>query len=324
VRRALAALLAAVACAAFSAPAGAASLPVPQSLETLMQRKLASESASSGAGAPVFEATVAPAAPPGYEVEVFGVGRAIAIAIGQDSKAGFRTAYYAVRGTVGRGRLEARFGNLGSISMRFHPNAPGLGRCSGGSKFRISHGFYAGRLRFRGEGGYISLDVHRAPGQIIDLDGTCSGHGGHAAARASSAETFVEPESTYLDAGWKDGVSSVDLLAFDERKGASFLVKTETSRGGMAISRSALIGSRRGQVKADRALTSCRVQGPAPLHGAATYAAAPDGTKTWKGKLTVNMLGEPGVGLTGPRFDEVELGRASALTLLFIFLENLF
>lgn len=323
-RVALAVLLAVATCAVAAAPATAAPAApsLPQNLSQLVQQKLSGLGAEIGPEAPSFEATIVPAGPPGYEVEVFGVGRSVAIAIGHKSKTGLMAATYAVRGTITRNRVEAHFGNLGSISMRFQPSAPARGRCLG--RFRLGHarGLYVGRLRFRGEGGYINLDTRRARGAITSVS-SCPGHGERSTARTSSTKTYFEPELSYLTAAWKHGVSSVGFLAIGDKKGGAFLVSSEASRGGMAIERTALIAGRRALLTADDALTSGRVQGPAPFHGAATYAAGADGVRTWQGKLTINLLGEPRLPLTGPQFDEVELGSAPELSLLFFLIESL-
>jgi hypothetical protein len=328
-RPALAALLAVAACALLAAPAAAAPARLPRDLDAVVRQKLASASAErpKDAAASFFDATVSPAAPRGYEVEVFGLGNSVGIAVGKKTKGGLLATTYTVRGTVTRGRIEGRFGKLGSISMRFHPVRSVTDHCLYGIGIATRGGYYTGGLRFQGEGGYISLHTHRARGKVTQLELGChghGGHGGHSGARASSTNTYYEPETSYLLGGWKHGVSSLEFLAIDDgKKGASFLVKTETSRGRIAIERLAVVGGHRGVVDSDRALTSGRVQGPAPLHGAATYTATPDGAKFWKGKLSINLLGEPHLPLTGPKFEEVEFGRGSALQLLFLLLESL-
>ncbi|HVO52980.1 MAG TPA: hypothetical protein VMT37_01050 [Solirubrobacterales bacterium] len=263
-----------------------------------------------------------------YEAVVVGNGGAVSIEVARHYPGGISLADYVVRGTVSRGRIQGRFGHLGAVSMRFHRSSRPLAppRCHG--PFGILHrpGTYTGRLHFRGEDGYVSLDVGRSQGFILEYDSRCQrGRGSSASARTSSTRTSFEPEYAFLDAGWKHGIGSVNFLASDDKKHgkADFIVSSETSRGRMAIKRIALLSAVHGTVKIDDAFTSGRVTAPAPFHGAGTFAAAPDGTKTWKGKLSVDLLGEPRVPLTGPDFDEVEMGRATGLTLFFLFLGSL-
>jgi hypothetical protein len=321
-------LLVALACAACAAPAAAAGAPLPHDVSGLV-RKLAGPPGGGGQRTP-FEMEMTLPGPDGYEAEVFGLGRAVGLVVGRSYSSGISAASYIVRGTVSRGRLQARFGNLGSVSMRFQPAArrrpPDPPRCKGHSRFLHRRGLYTGRLRFRGEGGYVSLDTRRAKGRITELDPRCNRarEASSPAARASSTRTRIGPEHSFLETGWKHGVSSASFLAIeDEPHKADFIVNTETSRGGMAVRRIALFPGLHGVVKTDDALTSGRVTAPAPFHGAGTYSAAPDGTKTWKGRLSVDLPGEPHVPLTGPQFDEVEMGRASGLELLFLLFESL-
>ena len=49
------------------------------------------------------------------------------------------------------------------------------------------------------------------------------------------------------------------------------------------------------------ALTSASIEPPPPFHGKGTYRAAPDGTTSWTGPLSVSLPGAPRLPLTGER-----------------------
>jgi hypothetical protein len=68
--------------------------------------------------------------------------------------------------------VEADFGEVGSVAMRFRPS----GRmthsrrhrgCVGPDRYTIRFGVFTGSIRFRGEGGYTSADVHRVKGRQV-------------------------------------------------------------------------------------------------------------------------------------------------------------
>ena len=87
-------------------------------------------------------------------------------------------------------------------------------------------------------------------------------------------------------------MTSASLLALKTKRGRTELfADTQTSRGRMAIVRAAsLVGGRRA-LRLNDALTSGRLAGPAPISGAAKFAAAPDGARTWRGGLTIDFPG---------------------------------
>ncbi len=269
----------------------------------------------------------------GYVVNAFGLRDVVGITVERDYGRSARATTYVVRGTVTRGRLQASFGKLGSISMRFRPAASRGGGSSAGCfrGFGLSHrrGVFVGRLHFRGEGDYIKVDVKRAKGSILEIDQGCkekSPNRRAARARASGSGSNVnnEEESSYLKATWHHGITQVNFLALEDEDGRSdYLASTLTAKGRMAILRTALLLGAKAKFVADDALTHAKLTPPSPFHGSGTFRSTADGQQTWDGDLAVNFPGYPRFPLTGPEFDHVELGRGSDLLLFFLLLESL-
>jgi len=77
---------------------------------------------------------------------------------------GHETAAYGTKDWHLEGQeLTAHFGGLGDLHMTFQ-GAPDLGKHCGDQT--DINGKFVGEFRFRGEGGYISFDMHSAPGQL--------------------------------------------------------------------------------------------------------------------------------------------------------------
>jgi hypothetical protein len=256
----------------------------------------------------------------GYRVTVLGFGETVALAVQRGS---FSGTAYLVRGTATRRRLQASFGAFGSVSMRFQPapNQPqSQSSCRGHHRFLSRRGVYVGKLRFKGEGGYVSVDARRAKGTIREIVLRCPGSSLRRRPAAFAAHPSPEgrfgPERPFLAAFWRHGITSVEFAALATQRGNDFIVDTETSMGRMAILRSALLLHAKGVFTHDDQLTSARVAPPAPFHGAGTYRAAPDGTKAWSGPLSVNFPGLSRFPLTGSPF-EVEFGLVPGDPLFF-------
>jgi hypothetical protein len=306
-----------VACLGMAPAAGAEWLePTPrqQGARELI-RELAVEETADGHGTLPFHSRFDLKAKGGYRVAVVSQGESVVVAVQRG--AGFATTGYVVRGTATRGRIQASFGKLGMVSMRFRPSANRTWvhphrSCRGSHRFLARSGVYVGRFRFRGEDGYVSVDVKRAKGSVREVAPECVGRGSRSpfaeGATQSAAEGRDRPEHAFLTASWREGITATEFLVLEGRDGRNdYLFETETAQGRMAIVRAAILFGAHGQFTHDDALTTARVAPPPPFHGAGTYRVAPDGTKTWQGKLSVSMPGDADIPLTGSPF-EVEFG----------------
>lgn len=239
----------------------------------------------------------------GYDVEVTTSGTAVFLIVrkGRFDKRLVATAYLA-RGVATPERLQATFGNLGRLSMRFREsrNRTWVGKrrnCRGRQRFVKRRGIFVGSLRFKGEDGYIPLRVKRAKGSVVTVARKCL--------RQRRPRGPVAQQSSHqavLIALARDGVDFTGFLTVGGRK-TTFLATHEEVRGNMAIIKVAVVRNRQEPFWVNEAVTRARVSPPAPFHGTGRYKAGPDGTTAWFGDLSVNFPGAPRFPLVGPGFD---------------------
>jgi hypothetical protein len=220
------------------------------------------------------------------------------------------TAYIA-RGTVTSHRLQATFGELGSVAMHFRPSSNRSWQkprrhCDGAGRFINRRGVFVGDLRFTGEGGYVSVHAHRAKGQVSSIAPQCdSGAPVQRVKRASrpSSAGPPGPESKFLSASWRHAVTSASFAAIGKGGLTIFFASTQQSDGSVAKLRFAFGFGAPKAFAVDDALTFARVSPPRPFRGTGTYRAAADGTTTWTGSLSVNFPGAAHFPLTGEPFE---------------------
>jgi hypothetical protein len=255
----------------------------------------------------------------GYEVTVIAVRGIVVLEVARtrsDVSASLRrgravTAYVA-HGTVTPGRIEATFGRLGRVAMRFHPSGrvvrPEPSRHCRSVQLTRRFGVFAGSVRFTGEGHYIAVHAHRARGLVRGpRKFDCATRSFHSDPKRLSRPAGHWPKSTptILAAFWRHVVSSTDFFSFQVGKKTLYLTVTEESKGSMAEVRYAAVIAPSETFVFDDALTSATVKPPAPFHGRGSYAAAPDGTKSWTGSLSVSLPGEARFPLTGSQFEDM-------------------
>lgn len=238
-----------------------------------------------------------------YNVGVSTYGGGLFLGVWRGDKKGRSMTAYLAKGVARPERLQATFGKFGKIAMRFRPsrNLEPSRSCSFGRVLIHQHGVFVGSLKFRGEGGYVSIHLHRAKATILRLGKRCHVHRHHDFDFSELEFLFAKPEAAML-AFSRDGVDSTAVLAIAAKKRSTFLAVDEESRGKLAIVRLALV-HKPGTLKFDEALTSGRLVPPAPFHGTGRYHAFPDGTYTWSGNLNINFPGAPHFPLTGPSFE---------------------
>jgi hypothetical protein len=242
----------------------------------------------------------------GYKVGVHTFGAAVVLEVWRGRKGQRTSTAYLARGVATRERLQATFGQFGKISMRFRESRNRTWRgkrrsCRGAGRFVKRRGVFVGNLRFRGEGGYVSVRVRRAKGAVVSEAEKCRGQR-RSPSLAGLGFLLFDLESALLALA-HDGVDSTAFISLEDRRGTFSLVFDEESRGKLAIVRTGVVRSQR-PVRVNEALTSARLSPPPPFHGTGRYRAFPDGTTTWSGDLSVNFPGAPRFPLTGPEFEE--------------------
>lgn len=195
-------------------------------------------------------------------------------------------------------RVEARLGQLGRISVAFHPSGrsrvttlgPGSGEgCGGPTRIVRRLGSFRGTVEFQGEDGYTSVHATSAPGSIgTPLPSGCA------------AASFTRPVSGAMPAAVLSAVDRRAGARFEARTTGSGVAFTATWRerlaGGLAVARRAYAGAPRGSFAFGRGLTWAKVTPPAPFSGAARF-----GDASWTGSLSATFPGGA-IPMTGPGF----------------------
>ena len=306
-------LLLAPVLALLTAPAWAAAAPPTGSRMSApaQLRELVRERTGQGGSAARFRPSFLVESHNGYLVAVGGDGDNVVVYVLYGRHADSVTGYVA-RGVVTPHRLAASFGKFGRVSMRFREVRNRTWErsnrdCRGSGRFENRLGTFVGEFNFRGEGGYVSVQARRAKGQVSSVAPQCQGRRRRAGERVTlathpSQNGFFGPERPYLLSDWRSGVHSARFAAVKDRE-SIFLASTEQAHGKFAIFRLALqVATSPKAIEVSNALTSAKVSPPAPFSGTGSYRAAPDGTVSWTGPLTVNFPGAPRYPLTGPPF----------------------
>ncbi len=241
-------------------------------------------------------------------------------------RAGERSAYfvneYAVhnQGSLAHGAIRARFGSLGSFSLRFRPSgdvrADVEEDCEGRPGF-TEYGRFVGHAAFHGERGFLHFAISSGAGAIAhSFRLKCEkGRRYPPEPPRSSLRAYVAPGSFFSVTGniallyasaHKHG-RYVGVTAGhheEEPPGAQVRIGVLESRGKMAIGRYGLLYAGPGTL-----LTSlpgvhpatATLAPPAPFFGAASYQQKAADSRSWTGTLGVELPGLR-LPLTGPGF----------------------
>ncbi len=259
----------------------------------------------------------------GYTVSVVGEGDIVVVQVSKpippgngnalEKLIGFKRAVtaYVARGTVSSRRITASFGKFGKVDVRFRPSgrvveSPPRHRCRGTDHFTSKLGVFVGGVRFSGEQQYIAVRSHRVKGRIrTPLHLRCSSlpSGLFSSPRARPVRQHPVFTPTFLAATSRHGVSAAELITVRVGKTTLFAAITEEGLGSMARIRYALATAPSTKSFArNEALTEATITPPVPFRGKGTYRAAPDGTTSWTGPLSVSFPGAPRLPLAGEAF----------------------
>ncbi len=301
--------------------AGALDIPAaaPPRFRALLRAKLHMPPPRRG-----FESSFELKAQHGYTVTVVGEGDIVVVEVSKPTPHGKGnelekllgvsqavTAYVA-RGTVTSRRITASFGQFGKVDVRFRPSgrvveSPPRHRCRGTDHFTSKLGVFVGGVRFSGENQYVAVRSHRAKGRLrtpLHLDCSSLPPGLLSRPRARPVPQHPAFTPSYLTATSRHGVAAVELITFRVGKTTLFAAITEEGLGSMARIRYALATAPSKKAFAlNDALTEATIAPPTPFRGEGTYRAAPDGTTSWTGPLSVSLPGAPRLALTGEAFE---------------------
>jgi hypothetical protein len=241
-----------------------------------------------------------------------------------EGSSSYASSAYAVRpqSSIATGVLRARFGSIGSVVLRFHPN----GKTKTGRPSKHCHGRppereegeYEGSVSLRGEGDYFHLRDRRAPGSRSRTFRLSCAPGQAHKVESQPLYEYVVPSTGFTTSS--AGGSIALLLAISRSggrvvylraahmqssdPGAEVQAATLERQPGMAIGRSADGGGGTGTL-----LTSLPGEHPAtatlapsaPFHGEGIYKENSSTSHSWTGTLGVNFPGLD-LPLTGPTF----------------------
>lgn len=232
--------------------------------------------------------------------------------------------------------IEATFGELGGISVRFRgrPFSPGFGdgerRCRG-RKSRLEDGAFSGTIRFRGGNGFTEIDSKQTTGFVLrHYRRHCRRDPKGDAIRAAFEGLFGAIRLTVLRAGGHVDdanvvfeASAIDLRPiFGARAGLEYTVAARSveRREGVRLTRSVSIeeaspGSFLFRQKKGKTPRSATVAAPKPFTGTAEYLKEPGRPAGWTGSLAAHLPGAGLVALTGPGF-RADICRLTFATLL--------
>jgi hypothetical protein len=276
----------------------------------------------------------------GYDIGVVGRGATAYIGVARTDLSidkGIAESLYIARAKTSATRLEATFGDLGRVSVRFHPSGKvEHGRrhrgCRGPDRYTTRFGVFVGSVRFRGEDGYTAAGARRVKGAVVSpailhcrffapppsptrvtvwnppRRPALDARGLRSQALASGLLDHLSEKLTTLQASWRLGLAAQSFGAFGIGNRAVFFAASLQAEGRLAAYRLAFAIGSDGSFGSNDALSVASVEPPRPFSGSATFQHFDDGTKSWAGPLAVSFPGAPRVPLTGPLF-EVRLNR---------------
>jgi hypothetical protein len=225
-------------------------------------------------------------------------------------------------GRVTRHGIEARFGELGRISVRFRGRPfdsgfrKGEQRCRG-RKSALEAGVFSGTIRFRGENGFTRVDARRATGYVErhyrrvclrdsrgdslsaaleSLFGAIRLTDLHASGRVDRANVVFEAIAIDFSPIFGRGTPLEYLVSartVERREGVRLTRKVSAEAGDGSF----LFPDKKGETP-----RSATVAPPSPFTGTAKYLKEPGFPASWIGPLSARLPGAGLVALTGPGF----------------------
>jgi hypothetical protein len=236
---------------------------------------------------------------------------------------GYTTIEARTRGRVTRHGINARFGDLGKISVRFRGkpfslafpgDKEGKRRCRG-RKSEFESGLFRGTIRFRGENGFTQVSSKRVRG-FVDRHyrRVCRRDPEDSFARVLKRLIELMPVTT-LRANARVERTNVrfEAAAIDFRPilgpgvGLAYVASAQTMERdrGMRLTRSVSAEGDEGSFlfrRGKKAPRTATVAPPRPFVGTAKYLKEPGSPASWAGSLAARLPGAGLVAMTGPNF----------------------
>lgn len=210
------------------------------------------------------------------------------------------TADYEVPAKVTGKKIEARLGEVGRISVKFHPRGkPRIAhiKCNRSAELRYQPGVWRGRIEFNGEEGFTEV-------------------------KARSAKEITWPllliACPYISEPEEEGAELPGARLEAWSKSHSIFLEAITNRPGVPVKTFAALSEQRGPLHVDRFVrgtypgegfafdsnldTATLSPAQAPFSGTALYNRSAEPQERWTGDLTIDFPGRSNVSLTGTSF----------------------
>lgn len=215
---------------------------------------------------------------------------------------------YIVEGDVTREGVEAKFGQLGEVSLAFEPTKTistrkPPRRCKGDAAEELE-GVYSGTFSFRGERGYVEAEATRVHGemQIVPLR-TCTYPRTRPFSRPRTQRAARgQAETAVISAGRDHELFGAIARRAPGESTTVFVANTAELREGMRVYRYTIAPGRVSTFLFDFKRGTASVRPPWPFQGSARFRRGPHGRNSWSGSLRVSMLGAGILDLTAPGF----------------------
>lgn len=247
----------------------------------------------------------------GYGISLSGDGGYVSLSV----QGHHATVQYFGRGAAGKGRIRARFGDLGRVALRFHPRGKAHLRrkpesdCRGGDSL-ILPGVFVGKLDFEGEQGYTRIHANRIKGTVTHTKRQVCKESG---SEEGEEGLFSSVRGTILRAAADESGLSFNAFGLKSKSkpglgGNAFSATVvESPQPGFSVSRSIQVMAKDSTafsvVTSHGHLDEATVTPPAPFSGSATYRrAVAKKSETWVGTLAGDFPGLGTVSLAGPKF----------------------
>lgn len=223
----------------------------------------------------------------GYKFAISGSDTNVGLFL---TKGGANVNYSTAGGKFSTKKISADLGQFGSVKLKFKPKGDpkkvGVPKNCSGKPGKRQVGKWAGKIKFKGEGGFTRIDARSAKGYQIKYPKiTDCGDGGGSPGKYA-----------FLSASNSEGVSF--SAGKTEKSGDNdFSASVSESSGGISIFR--FVNSTKGEFDYDKNLNSATVEPAAPFKGSASFDA---GEGTFKGNLSVDLPGRKNVALAGDDF----------------------
>jgi hypothetical protein len=239
----------------------------------------------------------------GYRISVERTRGHVSLYALHSGKSFFASTSYSVRAKASPQRIDARFGRFGRVSVRLKTERMKKGKlepqCKGKPE-TVRFGVFVGTIRFRGEGGYTSVDARHAEGRLSTGEKfKCVfpnlrpgfGSAAHASRQVPPSLAVSQGRHRFFNAE----------VASGKKRSAIFSAGSFERRGHTSIFRDVFAEAPPASFVFASDLSSATVQPPLPFQGEASFQRESSGP-FWSGSLSVDFPGREDVQLAGPRF----------------------